>query len=289
MPETPDAKPTAKGGLSKKWHGMPVYVWISGGVLILAVGYYLYERNKASSAAAATGQATGNPVPITGTPTTPTPTTPTKRAKRGIRQTQVGGGYLSETPVDGFQWIETSQELKQLMAAGEQVYYEPNPGQFMPFYPASSPLAKNNPIAGTPLYAPPNALINMLQHQTSTTTTPTTGGGGTGTGTGTGTTGTGSTNINPTGTGNTNTNPNAKYSLQGSGPIPNSSYSVPPGYAWVVNHGLSVSQLQHTAIPLYAMTGSGTPVKWNGVTKIPGAWKNNQGETILFANAGGGS
>lgn len=59
MPETPDAKPTAKGGLSKKWHGMPVYVWISGGVLILAVGYYLYERNKASSAAAATGQATG--------------------------------------------------------------------------------------------------------------------------------------------------------------------------------------------------------------------------------------
>ena len=278
MPETPDAKP-AKGGLSKKWHGLPVYAWISGGVLILAVGYYLYERNKASSAASATGQATGNPVPITGTGTTSS-VVPTTRAKRGIRQTKVGGGYLSETPVDGFQWIQTSQELKQLLAGGEQVYYEPNPGQFMPFYPSSSPLAKNNPVPGTPLYAPPNALVNMLQHQTSTTTTPTAP----------------APSWQPTQTTPPPTAPiahpsaplNLPYDLQGSGQIANSSYSVPSGYQWVDNKGLNMSQLQNASAPLYAMTGSGTPAKWNGTTKIPGAWKNNAGQTILFTKAGAG-
>ena len=95
MPEediNPRTAAAKKFDLSKKVGPFPLYVWVAGGVALLAGAYFLWKKHTASSTAAttpaatttATGTTTGTGATGTGyqqywptTPTTPATTTPT--------------------------------------------------------------------------------------------------------------------------------------------------------------------------------------------------------------------
>ena len=104
-PRTAAAK---KFDLSKKVGPFPLYVWVAGGVALLAGAYFLWKKHTASSTAAttpaatttATGTTTGTGATGTGyqqywptTPTTPTTTTPTIH-RSGLRHSRVRSGRL---------------------------------------------------------------------------------------------------------------------------------------------------------------------------------------------------
>lgn len=55
MAATPPIPKTAsKGGLTKKWHGAPTWVWVAGGGVLAGVVYFLYARHKTATTPAAT-------------------------------------------------------------------------------------------------------------------------------------------------------------------------------------------------------------------------------------------
>lgn len=64
MPETPPTRPGS--GLTKTWHGAPVWVWAVSGGALLILGYRVYKARQGSSS---TATATGVPAVPTGTDT----------------------------------------------------------------------------------------------------------------------------------------------------------------------------------------------------------------------------
>lgn len=63
--ETEHRPPATSGGtgLKKKWHGAPVWVWVLGGTVIAAVGYFEWKKRKGAK----TGATTGTTTPTSGT------------------------------------------------------------------------------------------------------------------------------------------------------------------------------------------------------------------------------
>ncbi len=160
MPEediNPRTAAAKKFDLSKKVGPFPLYVWVAGGVALLAGAYFLYKKHTASSTAAttpaatttATGTTTGTGATGTGYqqywPTTPT--TPTTTAPSGTTgETLSGAGYeppggstsgppagqpltVSDFAGNVYTWLNGTQAIAYQQSGG-QLFYQPTPGQF---------------------------------------------------------------------------------------------------------------------------------------------------------------
>ncbi len=140
MPEediNPRTAAAKKFDLSKKVGPFPLYVWVAGGVALLAGAYFLWKKHTASSTAAttpaatttATGTTTGTGATGTGyqqywptTPATPTATTPT---------TGVVSGTVGSAPGD-FMHVPDGPTNQALAAQGITQYAQITPGEFAP-------------------------------------------------------------------------------------------------------------------------------------------------------------
>lgn len=200
----------------RKMAGLPVWGWaaiIGGGVL----AYWLYTKYEASQSASSTSSTTGttsSAAPTSGfgvggyggaaptvygssgsssTSSSPTTTTlpfqvqsgsgwwqPPSSASAAQAEANGGPGYQSPiTDANGntYEWVDGS-EYGSLQAAGEQIYYEPLPGVFLP-----APIGSPNLAPGTPLYvqipsgtggnpAPPANTAGNASTAASSTTAP---------------------------------------------------------------------------------------------------------------------
>ena len=148
---------------------MPLWGWgaIAAGVAIV---YYLVKKSSTAPTASTTPQYTVMPYP-TGAPWQPPQTTaPTQT------MTQVGAGYLSTTPVDGFVWITPAQH-SLLTSLGLPAYYMPEPGVFQGWSTAYAGLPG---YIGTPLYAAPDELSALSPSASGSATAGSGTPGGTG-------------------------------------------------------------------------------------------------------------
>ena len=142
----PAAVPAATPTRAKK---MPLWGWgaIAAGVAIV---YYLVVKSRTSAKSTTAPQYTVMPYP-TGAPWQPPQTTAPSQTQN---LTQVGAGYLSTTPIDGFVWITPTQH-SLLTSLGLPAYYMPSPGVFQGWQNAWAGLPG---YTGTPLYAAPDEL-----------------------------------------------------------------------------------------------------------------------------------
>lgn len=206
---TPTPRPTTTKGAFKNKR-----LLIGAGITVAVIGAYLWYKSRSSSSS--TSSSTTTPAG-TAVPSTPTGLPPTQVVSptSSLQPIQVGGGFLSWQPIDGFEWVQSAAQAWNVRNAGGQLYYlsQLNPPVFMPIQPPGSPLAAENPPEGTPLYVSPNE-IPLLGGSTSggggstTIGPPTTTGLGagstTGVGSGTGVSGGGGgTTTTTTGAGNT--------------------------------------------------------------------------------------
>lgn len=165
---------TMTQGRSKRKPTVPM--WAYGvGAGVIAVGYFLYSRSKAKNAAAAaaasgtTMSSTNAPTPgvdyqgssaadlataladLSGSQATTTGTTaaqftpPTNLVSQGSGLGLTPGSSGTETAASGttYSYIPSAKALQSLIASGQQVFYQPSAGVFMPYNPKTT--APNTP------------------------------------------------------------------------------------------------------------------------------------------------
>lgn len=145
--------------LTKKWHGVPIWAWVAGGLLVAYVGYRRFSNRSSSSSSQSgmtanplndsplTGGGSSAPPPFTGVTQAVDPNTGNVMESMGVDTSGAipDGSQQTVTPLDPFQWYGPNSGAAvggpsplYAYSSGQEVGESPGLGSvFSPSAPAS--------------------------------------------------------------------------------------------------------------------------------------------------------